>query len=522
MERISLICSLAFLAVFSMSCSKNPTPSALTLEFSIDEAKECRVTANWTICADVDFLSYTLYRSTTPEFTNNLSSAEVLAVYQDQNQCFFVDEGLDLGSTYYYAVRVSNSAEKSSWSPEVEIEIPAYLLTYIVEGTTVSLEWAKCPSLSTCNYTLYRSYSSGISGDTLSSTKLGVLNDTDILSFHDSTSTHQTAYYSVRAEDELGSVYWSNELSAFFDFDSFVVAWGAIGVSNIGQCDLGQCDIPEPNTDFIIVSAGSFHSLGLKADGSIVAWGATGESDVGQLDYGQCDIPEPNTGFIAVSAGAYHGLGLKADGSIVAWGAIGESDAGQCDIPELNTGFIAVSAGGFHSLGLKADGSIVAWGAIGEFDVGQCDIPEPNTGFVAIEAGYSHSLGLKADGSIVVWGISQYGQCDIPEPNTGFIAVTVGFSHSLGLKADSSIVAWGATGELDFGQCDIPEPNTGFIAVSAGSAHSLGLKADGSIMAWGATGELDFGQCDIPEPNTGFIAVSAGGMHSLAIRSWVP
>jgi len=86
-------------------------------------------------------------------------------------------------------------------------------------------------------------------------------------------------------------------------------------------------------------------------------------------------------GFIAISAGDYHSMGLKADGSIVAWGY---NWAGQCNIPPPNSGFIAIAAGGAHSLGLKEDGSIIAWGSNRD---GQCDIPEPNSGFIAIAAG---------------------------------------------------------------------------------------------------------------------------------------
>ena len=41
---------------------------------------------------------------------------------------------------------------------------------------------------------------------------------------------------------------------------------------------------------------------------------------MGYNNYGQCNVPSPNTGFVAVAAGGYHSLGLKEDGSIVAWG----------------------------------------------------------------------------------------------------------------------------------------------------------------------------------------------------------
>jgi hypothetical protein len=128
--------------------------------------------------------------------------------------------------------------------------------------------------------------------------------------------------------------------------DGSIVAWGA-------NWD-GAIDVPSPNSGFVAVAAGGEHSLGLKADGSIVAWGAgePGQPFVsGQnVDFGQSDVPAPNSGFIAVAAGGYHSLGLKANGSIVAWGW---NDGGQCDIPAPNSGFVAVAAGGDHSLGLK-------------------------------------------------------------------------------------------------------------------------------------------------------------------------
>jgi len=62
--------------------------------------------------------------------------------------------------------------------------------------------------------------------------------------------------------------------------------------------------------------------------------------------------PSPNSGFVAVSAGVYHSLGLKTDGTVVAWG---DTVFGQCDVPSPNSGFVAVAAGALHSLGLKGE-----------------------------------------------------------------------------------------------------------------------------------------------------------------------
>ena len=176
------------------------------------------------------------------------------------------------------------------------------------------------------------------------------------------------------------------------DLSESIVAWG-------NNTD-GQCNVPAPNTDFVSVSGGGYHSLCLKSNGSITAWGGNGD--------GQCDIPQPNAEFSAVAACGSHSLGLKSDGSIVAWGL---NVHGQCDVPAPNVDFIAVAEGGVQSLALKSNGSIVAWGYNGH---GECDVPQPNADFIAANGGEYHSLGLKSDGSIVAWGYNINGQCDVP------------------------------------------------------------------------------------------------------------
>jgi hypothetical protein len=115
----------------------------------------------------------------------------------------------------------------------------------------------------------------------------------------------------------------------------------------------------------------------LAKSGKIIGWG----SQVVGIDL--------SGGFSKVAAGSFHSLGLKQDGSIVAWG---DNTYGECNIPSPNNGFIAIAAGENHSLGLKQDGFIAVWGYN---EYGQCNVPEPNSGFVAVAAGYDYSLGVK-------------------------------------------------------------------------------------------------------------------------------
>ncbi|MCK4341704.1 MAG: hypothetical protein KAY37_08285, partial [Phycisphaerae bacterium] len=56
--------------------------------------------------------------------------------------------------------------------------------------------------------------------------------------------------------------------------DGSIIGWGQQVVGG------------DMSADFVSVAGGSYHSLGLKSDGSIVAWGYDGW-------WGQCDVPAP-------------------------------------------------------------------------------------------------------------------------------------------------------------------------------------------------------------------------------------
>ena len=72
-----------------------------------------------------------------------------------------------------------------------------------------------------------------------------------------------------------------------------------------------------------------------------------------------------------VSAGAFHTVGLKSDGTMV---AVGRNTEGQCDVSDWNS-IQQVSAGGYRTVGLKSDGTVVA---VGSNDDGQCDVSSWN------------------------------------------------------------------------------------------------------------------------------------------------
>ena len=68
-----------------------------------------------------------------------------------------------------------------------------------------------------------------------------------------------------------------------------------------------------------MIIAGSYHTVGLKAEGTVVA--------VGWNTYGQCNVNDWRD-IVAICAGDGHTVGLKADGTVV---AVGDNKDGQCN-----------------------------------------------------------------------------------------------------------------------------------------------------------------------------------------------
>ena len=199
------------------------------------------------------------------------------------------------------------------------------------------------------------------------------------------------------------------------------------------------------------VSAGKEHSIALKNDGTVLAWGVNWDGQLGDGTNTDRNTPvqvvgENGEGYLtdvtAISAGGYHSLALKNDGTVLAWGYNGEGQlgdgtdsdlsntpvqiVGENGIDHLN-GVAAISAGSNHSLAFKSDGTVWAWGYNGEGQLGDgTDSDLSNTpvqvvgengirylvDVAVISAGEWHSIVLKSDGTVWMWGYSYYIQID--------------------------------------------------------------------------------------------------------------
>ncbi|MDR0198876.1 MAG: InlB B-repeat-containing protein [Methanomassiliicoccaceae archaeon] len=284
--------------------------------------------------------------------------------------------------------------------------------------------------------------------------------------------------------------------------DGTVWAWGHNNWGQLGDGTTDESVTPVqvivspgvPLDGVAAVSAGAFYNIVLKDDGTVWAWGHNifgqfgNGSNVGSLMPVQAMASPgvPLDGVAAISAGDFHSIVLKDDGTVWAWGqnVYGQLGDGTVALRRAPVqvmissgapldGVAAVSAGMYHNIVLKDDGTVWAWGHNnwGQLGDGTTDNSStalqvtvspgaPLDGVAAVSAGGNHTIAMKDDGTVWAWGWNVYGQ--LGDGTTNDSSTPVQAMASPGVPLD------------------------GVAAVSAGDYHILVMKDDGTAWAWGA------------------------------------
>lgn len=313
------------------------------------------------------------------------------------------------------------------------------------------------------------------------------------------------------------------------------------------------------------ISAGSDHSLILKADGSVWVWGANDHGQLGLGNTAQQMTPHPLVGLDdveSVAAGDHYSFAIKHDGTVWGWGVNTWGELGLGDrvdhyspqaIPALNH-VVAISGYG-HSLAVQSDGSVWAWGRNGNGELGLGDIehrfsPQKNAvlnDIVAVSAGLYHSIALKRDGSVWAWGGNVGGQLGLgdttdrhlPEQIPGLgdvVAVSASYEMTLALKRDGTVWAWGANSWGDLGMGDETSRSSpqqihslnNIVAIATGVFSGFALKSDGTVWSWGRNGGGQLGLGEVffvrrprqitTVDNIVAFSGSRNGLHNFALK----
>jgi alpha-tubulin suppressor-like RCC1 family protein len=266
------------------------------------------------------------------------------------------------------------------------------------------------------------------------------------------------------------------------------------GATMWGSTSFGERNgLSQRETNWVAIAVGSFHTLGLRENGTVVAWGnnTTG---------GQTNVPAGLTNVVAIAAGDFHNLALLENGTVRAWGG---SASGQTNVPSGLTNVTSIAAAGAQSLALRSDGTLAAWGFTA--------VPAGVSNVAAISAGTYHALGLRSNGTVQVWQHTDYEYFDPPAGLTNVVATASGTFHALALKEGGTITGWGRNW---YGETNPPAGLSNVWKIAAGLDFSMALKNDGTVTAWGRS---DSGQTNV---QTGFFdtyAIAAGSYHSVAL-----
>ena len=250
--------------------------------------------------------------------------------------------------------------------------------------------------------------------------------------------------------------------------------------------------------DFIAVAAGSYHAVGLRADGSLVSWGQDSQGEVS-------DTP-PGTGFVAVDAGLLYSLALHEDGTVFAWGG---GLAANPDSRPTGTGFTGIAAGYAFAMATDAAGALTAW----SLSSAMLPTVPGGTGYAEIKAGSYVAAAIGASGQLTLFGTNT-AVVNALVPEGSYSAVDTGEYHAAGVLSDGRLVSWG--GSQATAQGLVQDLSDGpYIAVAAGERLGLGLRADGTLKPYGSSPTA----ASIPTDAAEYFAVAVSPLDSaFAIR----
>ncbi len=320
-------------------------------------------------------------------------------------------QSLSRGIWYYWRARAQQGGEWGKWT-KISSFIIGYTITYDGNGNKSG--------------TVPTDTKAYIEGDTVT-----VLGNTGRLakagySFAgwNAKSDGSGTSYQVGSTFTMGSSNIS--LYAEWTIPSYILfATGCNSDGELGDGTYSQRSMPAQVMENVqSVSAGEYHTMILKNDGSL--W-ATGYNSNGQLGDGtNSDRSTPvqvmeNVQY--VSAGGYHTMIIKNDGGLWATGYNGSGQFGDGTNNIIRSTPIkvmenvqSVSAGEYHTMILKNDGSLWATGRNNLGQLGDGTYVDRSTPVQVMEnvqsvsAGYWHTMILKNDGSLWATGWNYHGQ----------------------------------------------------------------------------------------------------------------
>lgn len=335
---------------------------------------------------------------------------------------------------------------------------------------------------------------------------------------------------------------------------------GQLGNGTITKSQIVPAAVSDSNVSgkrWSEISAGISYTCGVRDDGTAWCWGRGSEGQRGDGMRTETAatpvavITKAVTGrkWLMISAASNTTCGLRDDASIWCWGALTDSHEetvlSERPVMVAQRGWRSVQTGGGTICATQKDGSAWCWGSAGFGSLGSgtdAATPDPqivvSTGvsgsaWIAVAPGGDATCGIRDDGTAWCWGNNANGALGnaasraasaLPvEVNTNgltgtrWTVIDVNDGTVCGLRDDKSAWCWGRgySGQLGDDTTETqrsPAPVktlqvTAWRDISVGEFHTCGIADNGSAWCWGANfdGEVGNGRSDI----AGFTPVAA-------------
>jgi len=314
--------------------------------------------------------------------------------------------------------------------------------------------------------------------------------------------------------------------------------------------------------NWLIVSAGGYHSAAIKTDGTLWTWGMNSSGQLGLGNTTYYSSPKQVgalTSWSKITASGGSCYAVKTDGTLWCWG-FNSSDYGNLGLGNLTyysspkqigslTGWASVFAGNQQQvLAIKTNGTLWSWGQnnVGQLGLNnQTNYSSPKqvgslTNWASATCAQQASYALKTDGTIWAWGGNSAGNLGLGNTTyysspkqigalTTWSNIASGVIYCSAIKTDGTLWSWGynVNGQLGLGNTtNYSSPKqvgslTNWSQVIISKAQYSGaIKTDGTLWSWGknAAGQLGLGNTtSYSSPKqigslTNWLSASAGGI----------
>jgi alpha-tubulin suppressor-like RCC1 family protein len=249
----------------------------------------------------------------------------------------------------------------------------------------------------------------------------------------DGTTTNRSVPVRVGIDTHWASVTAGYKYTLAVKTDGTLWGWGSNASGQLGDGTTIDRSAPVQvgtDTRWASVSANGDHTAAVKTDGTLWGWGSNwGYGMVGDGTFINRLAPVQlgtDTHWASVSAGGFHTVAMKTDGTLWAWGGnlsgqLGDGTTYGRGTPVrvgTDTKWASVSAGGAHTVAIKTDGTLWAWGdgSLGQLGDGSTSLRSvpvqegTDSHWAWVAAGNGHTAAVKTDGTLWAWGWNAFGQ----------------------------------------------------------------------------------------------------------------